>query len=140
LQGTTPSPPPPVAVSPPAAPAAADPVAAAPDPEPDAPAAPPAGDTSRLADRWHEAVVPEVSRRSAALGSLIEHAVPDTDAGNVVLAFPRSQVFAKTTADTPQNRALIESVLEQAVGEPVRVRMEVADGDAEEQAAPEPVE
>ncbi len=95
---------------------------------------------SRLADRWHEAVVPEVSRRSAALGSLIEHAVPDAEAGNVVLAFPRSQVFAKTTADTPQNRALIESVLEQAVGEPVRVRMEVADGDAEEEAAPEPLE
>ena len=84
--------------------------------------------------------MPEVSRRSAALGSLIEHAVPDAEAGDVVLAFPRSQVFAKTTADTPQNRALIESVLEQAVGEPVRVRMEVADGDAEEEAAPAPVE
>ena len=49
-------------------------------------------------------------------------------------------MFAKTTADTPQNRALIESVLEQAVGEPVRVRMEVADGDAEEKPAAEPVE
>ena len=84
--------------------------------------------------------MPEVSRRSAALGSLIEHAVPDAEAGDVVLAFPQSQVFAKTTADTPQNRALIESVLEQAVGEPVRVRMEVADGDAEEEAAPAPVE
>jgi DNA polymerase III subunit gamma/tau len=144
LQGTAPSPPP-AAAPPPAAPAAAAPVAVAPaaatpDPEPAAPAAPPARDANRLADRWHEAVVPEVSRRSAALGSLIEHAVPDAEAGNVVLAFPRSQVFAKTTADTPQNRALIESVLEQAVGEPVRVRMEVADGDAEEEAAPEPVE
>ncbi len=148
LKGTAPSPPtaaappPPAATPPPAAPAAVAPVFATPDPEPPAPASPPARDTSRLADRWHEAVVPEVSRRSAALGSLIEHAVPDADAdaGNVVLAFPRSQVFAKTTADTPQNRALIESVLEQAVGEPVRVRMEVADGDAEEKAAPEPVE
>jgi DNA polymerase III subunit gamma/tau len=142
LQGAAPSPtptaaPPPTAPPAAAAPAAVAPAPAAPDP---APAAPPARDASRLADRWHEAVVPEVSRRSAALGSLIEHAVPDAEAGNVVLAFPRSQVFAKTTADTPQNRALIESVLEQAVGEPVRVRMEVADGDAEEEAAPEPLE
>jgi hypothetical protein len=102
------------------------------------PPPPPAGDPTRLADRWHEAVVPEVSRRSAALGSLIEHAVPDAASGDVVLAFPRSQVFAKTTADTPQNRALIESVLEQAVGGPVRVRMEVADGGGEDEA-PEPV-
>jgi hypothetical protein len=83
--------------------------------------------------------VPEVSRRSAALGSLIEHAVPDAASGDVVLAFPRSQGFAKATADTPQNRALIESVLEQALGEPVRVRMEVTDGGREEPAE-EPLE
>jgi DNA polymerase-3 subunit gamma/tau len=98
---------------------------------PPAPAPPPGGDASRLADRWHEAVVPEVGRRSAALGSLIEHAVPDAGSGEVVLAFPRSQVFAKSTADTPQNRALIESVIEQAVGGPVRVRMEVAEAEGE---------
>jgi DNA polymerase-3 subunit gamma/tau len=124
----------------PAPPAAA----AAPPPPPDATpaedepvaaATPPARSPGQLADRWHEAVVPEVSRRSAALGSLIEHAVPDAGSGDVVLAFPQSKVFAKTTADTPQNRALIESVLEQAVGKPVRVRMEVADGDAEEEPA-----
>jgi DNA polymerase-3 subunit gamma/tau len=133
LQG---GPPPPAAAAPAALPAQQD--AAAPATEAPASAPPPAGDGARLADRWHEAVVPEVSRRSAALGSLIEHAVPDAGSGDVVLAFPRSQVFAKTTADTPQNRALIESVLEQAVGGPVRVRMEVADGDGEEEP-PEPV-
>jgi DNA polymerase III subunit gamma/tau len=133
LQG---GPPPPAAAAPPPAPTPQDaPATAAESP---APPPPPAGDASRLADRWHEAVVPEVSRRSAALGSLIEHAVPDAGSGDVVLAFPRSQVFAKTTADTPQNRALIESVLEQAVGAPVRVRMEVAEGDGEDEA-PEPV-
>ncbi len=142
LQGSAPSQPP--VSPPPAAPASAAPVAdppagATPDPEPAAEAAAPSRDAGRLADRWHEAVVPEVSRRSAALGSLIEHAVPDARSGDVVLAFPQSQVFAKTTADTPQNRALIESVLEQAVGEPVRVRMEVADGDADEEPAPAPV-
>jgi DNA polymerase-3 subunit gamma/tau len=135
IQGGQPPPPPAAAAAPAPAPAqehGPTPVAEAPPPPP------PAGDPTRLADRWHEAVVPEVSRRSAALGSLIEHAVPDAASGDVVLAFPRSQVFAKTTADTPQNRALIESVLEQAVGGPVRVRMEVADGGGEDEA-PEPV-
>ncbi|HSD01067.1 MAG TPA: DNA polymerase III subunit gamma/tau [Gaiellales bacterium] len=126
--------PPPAAAVPPPAPAPQD----APAPVSEPPPPPPTGDAARLADRWHEAVVPEVSRRSAALGSLIEHAVPDAGSGDVVLTFPRSQVFAKTTADTPQNRALIESVLEQAVGGPVRVRMEVGEGGGEDDA-PEPV-
>jgi DNA polymerase-3 subunit gamma/tau len=135
MQGAAPSPPA-AAAAPPPPPPDATPAAAEPAP----PAGPPAPDPGRLADRWHEAVVPEVSRRSAALGSLLEHAVPDAESGDVVLAFPQSQVFAKTTADTPQNRALIESVLEQAVGEPVRVRMEVAAGDVEQKPAPEPVE
>ena len=133
-----PAPPPPTEAAPAeaAAPADAGPAEAAPAvQEPAVVAAPPASSTSRLADRWHEAVVPEVSRRSAALGSLIELAVPEAESGDVVLAFPKSQLFAKAAADTPQNRALIESVLEQAVGEPVRVRMEVAEGDAEEAPA-----
>jgi DNA polymerase III subunit gamma/tau len=147
MQGAAPTPAPRPAAAPPPAPATTAPDAlpeAPPEPPPAAaeaeaapPPAPPARNPGRLADRWHEAVVPEVSRRSAALGSLIELAVPEADAGDVVLAFPRSQVFAKTTADTPQNRALLESVLEQAVGEPVRVRMEVAEGDAEEAPASE---
>ena len=135
MQGAAPSPPA-AAAAPPPPPPDATPAAAEPAP----PAGPPAPDPGRLADRWHEAVVPEVSRRSAALGSLLEHAVPEAESGDVVLAFPQSQVFAKTTADTPQNRALIESVLEQAVGEPVRVRMEVAEGDVEQEPAPERVE
>ena len=137
-----PAPPPPTEAAPAeaAAPADAGPAEAAPAvQEPAVVAAPPASSTSRLADRWHEAVVPEVSRRSAALGSLIELAVPEAESGDVVLAFPKSQLFAKAAADTPQNRALIESVLEQAVGEPVRVRMEVAEGDAEEAPAAEGV-
>ena len=107
-----------------------------PSPEPAVAAAPPASSTGRLADRWHEAVVPEVSRRSAALRSLIEHAVPDADVPATSSSpSPGPSSSPRPTADTPQNRALIESVLEQAVGEPVRVRMEVADGDAEEAPA-----
>jgi DNA polymerase-3 subunit gamma/tau len=136
--GAVPPPPPAASPAPRPEPAAAAPgAAAAPAPTP---SAPPAPDASRLGDRWHEAVVPEIARRSAALGSLIEHAVPEAGSGHVVLTFPRTQVFAKTTADTPQNRALIESVVEQAVGGPVRVRMEVADGEAEEPAGAEPLE
>ncbi len=131
--GSVPPPPPPASPAP--QPDAAPAPAVAPAPAP----TPPAPDARRLADRWHEAVVPEVARRSAALGSLIEHAVPEAESGDVVLTFPRSQVFAKTTADTPQNRGLIESVLEQAAGEPVRVRMEVADGEAGEPAGAEPL-
>ena len=124
------------------APAARPPAPAPPGPPPSpaanpAPGRPPA--TGRVADRWHESILPEVGRRSVALGSLIEHATPDAAGeGEVVLAFPRSHGFAKTTADTPQNRALIESVLEQAVGEPVRVRMAIADGDAEPEEPPAP--
>jgi DNA polymerase III subunit gamma/tau len=145
LQGGAP-PPPAAAAAPPPPPSEAAPQELAPpkaEASPEAatspevaetPPPPPGRDPSRLADRWHEAVVPEVSRRSAALGSLIEHAVPDAATGDVVLAFPRSQGFAKATADTPQNRALIESVLEQALGGAVRVRMEVADGEPEEPA------
>jgi DNA polymerase III subunit gamma/tau len=145
LQGGAP-PPPAAAAAPPPPPSEAAPQELAPpkaEASPEAatspevaetPPPPPSRDPSRLADRWHEAVVPEVSRRSAALGSLIEHAVPDAATGDVVLAFPRSQGFAKATADTPQNRALIESVLEQALGGAVRVRMEVADGEPEEPA------
>ena len=124
------------------APAARPPAPAPPGPPPSpaanpAPGRPPA--TGRVADRWHESILPEVGRRSVALGSLIEHATPDAAGeGELVLAFPRSHGFAKTTADTPQNRALIESVLEQAVGEPVRVRMAIADGDAEPEEPPAP--
>ena len=143
LQGGPPSPPAAAAAPAPPQPAAAPAVQppAAPEPAPEAAAPPPpARDPSRLADRWHEAVVPEVARRSAALGSLIEHAVPEAEAGEVVLAFPRSQGFAKATADTPQNRTLIESVLEQAVGGPVRVRMEVTDGEADGDAGEAPLE
>jgi DNA polymerase-3 subunit gamma/tau len=149
MQGTAPTPAPAAAAAPPPAPVATAPEALAeapPEPPPAAAEAetapqpaPPARNPGRLADRWHEAVVPEVSRRSAALGSLIELAVPEAESGDVVLAFPKSQLFAKAAADTPQNRALIESVLEQAVGEPVRVRMEVAEGDAEEAPAAEGV-
>ena len=88
--------------------------------------------------------MPEIGRRSPPLQSLMQLASPRSLAdGEVVLAFPRSHQFALRTADSESNREVLESVLGQAVGTPVRVRLEVAAADAEPQptaaAAPEPV-
>jgi DNA polymerase III subunit gamma/tau len=116
---------------PPPPPAAADPP---PPPAPTATAAAPGFD--QLTASWADAIVPEIGRRSAPLQSLMQFARPRSLAdGEVVLAFPRSHQFALTTADSPPNRELLESVLAQAVGAPVRVRLEVAAAEAE----PEPV-
>ena len=54
--------------------------------------------------------------------------------GEVVLAFLRSHQFALTTADTTPNREVLEEVLGQAVGSPVKVRLEVAPAAAEAHA------
>ena len=76
--------------------------------------------------------MPEIGRRSMPLQSLVEHASPQAVGdGEIVLAFPRSKQFALTAADSPPNREVLESVLGQAVGEPVRVRLEVAAGEPE---------
>ena len=83
--------------------------------------------------------MPEIGRRSVPLQSLMQHASPRSlGDGEVVLAFPRSHQFALTTADSPPNREVLESVLGQAVGSPVRVRLEVAAADAEAAPAPQP--
>jgi len=55
--------------------------------------------------------------------------------GEVVLAFPSTHQFALRTADSASNRELLESVLGQAVGTPVRVRLEVAAAGADPQPA-----
>jgi DNA polymerase-3 subunit gamma/tau len=120
--------------------------AAAPPPPPPAAAAPvsPPG-LEQLTATWSDAIVPEIGRRSAPLQSLMQFASPRSVAdGEVVLAFPRSHQFALRTADSQPNRELLEEVLAQAVGSPVRVRLEVAAGDAEPEpvvaAKPEPVD
>jgi DNA polymerase III subunit gamma/tau len=135
---------------PPAAPqpTAASPPAAAPPapPPPPTPAAAATPGLEQLSASWSDAIVPEIGRRSAPLQSLMQFASPRSLAdGEVVIAFPRSHQFALRTADSPSNRELLESVLGQAVGTPVRVRLEVAAGDAEAQpvavmAEPEPVD
>jgi DNA polymerase-3 subunit gamma/tau len=135
-----PAPPAPAAEAP-AALAAPPPAEAAPPPAPPPPApaagGPTAPDLEQLTAHWTDAIVPEIGRRSVPLQSLMQHASPRSlgDA-EVVLAFPRSHQFALTTADSPPNREVLESVLGQAVGRPMRVRLEVAAADAEADEAP----
>ncbi|HEY2790005.1 MAG TPA: DNA polymerase III subunit gamma/tau [Gaiellales bacterium] len=143
-----PVPSPPVATAAPATAAPAS-AAAAPPPPPAAEAPPPppppgpaaavAPDLEQLTASWSDAIVPEIGRRSVPLQSLMQHASPRSlGDGEVVLAFPRSHQFALTTADSPPNREVLESVLGQAVGSPVRVRLEVAATDAAPAPAPAP--
>ncbi len=130
------APAPAAAPSPPPAPEAAEASPPPPPPEPTAGAAP---DLEQLTASWSDAIVPEIGRRSVPLQSLMQHASPRSlGDGEVVLAFPRSHQFALTTADSPPNREVLESVLGQAVGSPVRVRLEVAAADADAPAAPQP--
>jgi DNA polymerase-3 subunit gamma/tau len=125
----------PAAAPPPPPPEAADTAPPPPPPEPAAAAAP---DLEQLTASWSDAIVPEIGRRSVPLQSLMQHASPRSlGDGEVVLAFPRSHQFALTTADSPPNREVLESVLGQAVGSPVRVRLEVAAADAEAAPAPQ---
>jgi len=153
--GGTPAPPPPAPAPPPAeSPAAAAPPPGPPDPPPEPPPPSPstaavrAADLEQLTATWNDAIVPEIGRRSVPLQSLMQHASPRAlGDGEVVLAFPRSQQFALTTADSQPNREVLEEVLGQAVGSPVRVRLEVAAADAEPAAAaaateegPEPID
>jgi DNA polymerase-3 subunit gamma/tau len=133
--GDAPAPPPPTP-APPAPAEAAAPGPADPPPEPPPPspstAAVRAPDLEQLTATWSDAIVPEIGRRSMPLQSLMQHASPHAlGDGEVVLAFPRSHQFALTTADSQPNREVLEEVLGQAVGSPVRVRLEVAPADAE---------
>jgi DNA polymerase-3 subunit gamma/tau len=139
VSAPAPAPPPPApaaAEAPPAAPAAADPGPPDPPPEPPPPSASTAAvrapDLEQLTATWSDAIVPEIGRRSMPLQSLMQYASPRAlGDGEVVLAFPRSHQFALTTADSPPNREVLEEVLGQAVGSPVRVRLEVSAAAAE---------
>ncbi len=112
---------------------------APPPPPGPAAAAAVAPDLEQLTASWSDAIVPEIGRRSVPLQSLMQHASPRSlGDGEVVLAFPRSHQFALTTADSPPNREVLESVLGQAVGSPVRVRLEVAAAETDAAAPPPP--
>jgi hypothetical protein len=94
-----------------------------PAPEPAA-AEPPAID--QVADRWAEAIVPEIGRRSMPLHSLVVSARPVSfEEGTLMLGLPASNAFAKSLIETPQNMQTITEVVGQALGGSPRVRFTV---------------
>ena len=136
LESGTPAPPPAV---PPVEPAAEAPPAAA---EPAATPDPPPPDLDRLTERWHEAVLPEIQRRSPPLHSLIGPARPVSwDESGVVIGLPASTAFAMKMVDTPQNVQIVTELVSQALGSSPRVRFVLLDGEqpgnAPVQPAPE---
>jgi DNA polymerase-3 subunit gamma/tau len=134
------SPPPAEPSPPPAEPSPPEPAAAEEPPPPappSAPAEPEALTLDRIEQRWQDAVVPEIARRSAPLHALIAPARPVSYAnGQVVLGLPSSKAFAKPMVEAPQNLALVTEVVGQALGQPTSVRFVLLD----EETAGEPAE
>jgi DNA polymerase III subunit gamma/tau len=128
------APPPPPA----APPAAAEPAADAPAAASEQATPPAVPDLERLTERWHEAVLPEIQRRSQPLHSLIGPARPISwDENEVVIGLPASTAFAMKMVDTPQNIQIVTELVSQALGASPRVRFVLLDG---EQAATEPAQ
>ena len=132
-QSTAPPPQPAAPADPPTEPAAEAPAA-----EPEQAAPPEAPDLDRLTERWHEAVLPEIQRRSPPLHSLIGPARPISwDENEVVIGLPASTSFAMKMVDTPQNIQIVTELVSQALGASPRVRFVLLDG---EQTATEPAQ
>jgi DNA polymerase-3 subunit gamma/tau len=128
--------PPPPPAAPPAA--AAEPAAEAPAAASEQAAPPAVPNLERLTERWHEAVLPEIQRRSQPLHSLIGPARPISwDENEVVIGLPASTAFAMKMVDTPQNIQIVTELVSQALGASPRVRFVLLDG---EQAATEPAQ
>ena len=124
-------------------PAAAEPEPAlepAAEPPPSPPTAPPS--LEQLDQRWSDAILPEIGRRSTPLHALVQPARPvSLDEGEVVIGLPASAAFARSTVETPANLRLITEVVAQALGGERRVRFVVlgeADGEAEVAATQAP--
>ncbi|MDX6591025.1 MAG: polymerase subunit gamma/tau [Gaiellales bacterium] len=130
----------PPAVDAPAEPSGPEPATAAP-PAPPPPVEPEALTLDRIEQRWQDAVVPEIARRSAPLHALVAPARPVSYAnGQVVLGLPSSKAFAKPMVEAPQNLALVTEVVGQALGQSTSVRFVLLDDEpaAETAATPEP--
>jgi DNA polymerase-3 subunit gamma/tau len=104
-----------------------EPLAAEVVPAPAEPAsAPQAPSLERLIERWQEAILPEIQRRSQPLHSLILPARPVSwDEHEVVIGLPASTSFAIKIVDTPQNTAIVTELVAQALGATPRVRFVV---------------
>lgn len=102
------------------------------------PAAGAGPDPARAAARWREQVLPEIWSRSQSLGALVQHATSiEADDGVLVISFPTSKAFQRTSADSPANREILSAVVALAAGGPVPVRLSVADHAAVEPAPAE---
>ncbi|MDX6546362.1 MAG: polymerase subunit gamma/tau, partial [Gaiellales bacterium] len=126
------------------------PRAAEPDPEPEPPAAevvsapaepapaPQPPSLERLLERWQEAILPEIQRRSPPLHSLIVPARPVSwDDHEVVIGLPASTSFAIKMVDTPQNTGIVTELVAQALGATPRVRFVVLGEEAGDAAQAE---
>ena len=139
---------PPAAAAPPAAetPAAAPvqpPPADDPPPSPPPPPAPAAAAAApptfeQLDQRWPEAILPEIGRRSTPLHALVATSKPvSLNDAEAVIGLPPSAAFALSTVETPANLRVITEVVGQALGAERRVRFVVIgepDGEASEQS------
>jgi DNA polymerase III subunit gamma/tau len=125
--------PPPEAVADVAAEAPAEVVAA----PPTAPEPPQATTLDQVAERWSEAILPEIGRRATPLHALVVSARPVAfEDGELVIGLPASQSFARSMIETPQNLRLVTEVVGQALGGTPRVRFVVA-GEEQSQTAGE---
>lgn len=87
---------------------------------------------AQLTAAWTPEIVPAIGRQSVVLQSLMQYAYPSSmSEGEVVLAFPRSHQSMLTTIDHPANREVLEMVISRSLGLPLRVRLEVAENDAD---------
>jgi DNA polymerase-3 subunit gamma/tau len=114
-----------------------------PEPEPQAAAAPVAtavaepATLAQVSERWSEAIVPEIGRRSVPLHSLVQSARPVSyEDDTLVLGLTASKAFAKSLIEAPQNMQTISAVVGQALGGSPRVRFVVL-GAEQAQDAPE---
>ncbi len=112
----------------------AEPVVAAPQPS--------APTLERLAERWQEAILPEVQRRSTPLHSLLLPAgVVSCDEREVVIGIPSTSSFAMKMIDTPQNTAIVTELVGQALGATPKVRFVLLGAvPADDQPAAAPIE
>jgi DNA polymerase-3 subunit gamma/tau len=105
--------------------------------------APQAPSLERLTERWQEAILPEIQRRSPPMHSLILPARPVSwDEHEVVIGLPASTSFAIKMVDTPQNTGIVTELVAQALGATPRVRFVVLGEEAGDAAPAEqpPVE
>ncbi|MCY3770858.1 MAG: DNA polymerase III subunit gamma/tau [Gemmatimonadetes bacterium] len=100
-------------------------------------------DLQAVRNSW-PAIVEEITRQRSGLGNLLAKAVlsacsPSDDArsegpGRITLRFESSQVFHKQQIEKRENALLIQAVCSKALGIPVRIKCEIDDSAAAEDA------